>query len=203
MRPDWAGFRRKNREMRSLLAVDFPVWALAGLIFAARVVDVSLGTMRTIMVVNGRLRLSVVLGFLEVLVWLMAVSQVILRLHEHPVLVLAYATGFATGNAVGILLERRIAFGQCVVRMISTEGQAIARALDSLGKVLGVFHSEVNGSPSQLVFATLARRNLPEAVRKAKRIDPEIFYVVDRFAETSHLTPLPHPSGWRTVLKKK
>jgi hypothetical protein len=69
--------------------------------------------------------------------------------------------------------------------------------------VLGVFQSEVNGSPSRLVFATLARRDLPEALRKAREIDPELFYVVDRFAETSQFIPLPHPSGWRAVLKKK
>jgi uncharacterized protein YebE (UPF0316 family) len=189
--------------MSSFLNADLPVWALAGVIFALRVVDVSLGTMRTIMVVNGRLRLSVMLGFFEVLLWLMAVSQVILRLREHPVLVLAYATGFAAGNGVGILLERKLAFGQCVVRMISREGRAIARVLSSFGRVLGVFQSEVNGSPSRLVFATLARRSLPEAVRRAKDIDSDLFYVVDRFAETNQFTPFPHPTGWRAVLKKK
>jgi uncharacterized protein YebE (UPF0316 family) len=187
----------------SLLAADLPVWILAALIFASRVVDVSLGTMRTIMVVNGRLRLSVVLGFLEVGVWLTAVSQVILRVREHPILVVAYAAGFAVGNAVGIVLERKLAFGQCVVRMISTKGKAIAEGLTSLGRVLGVFQSEINGAPSRLVFASMARRNLPAAVRVAKDIDPDVFCVVDRFAETNHITPFPHPTGWRAILKKK
>lgn len=189
--------------MGFFLDAQLPVWTLAGLIFVLRVVDVSLGTMRTIMVVNGRLRLSVALGFFEVLMWLTAVSQVILRVREQPVLVIAYAAGFATGNAVGILLERKLAFGQCVVRMISKEGKAIAELLSSLGRVLGIFQSEINGSPSRLVFATLARRNLPEAVRGARNIDPTLFYVVDRFAETNTMAPLPHPTGWRAVLKKK
>jgi uncharacterized protein YebE (UPF0316 family) len=159
--------------------------------------------MRTIMVVNGRLRLSVALGFFEVLLWMTSVSQVILRIREQPVLVVAYAAGFAAGNAVGIVLERRLAFGQCVVRMISTKGKTIAGPLSSFGRVLGIFQSEVNGARTRLVFATMARRHLPEAIRAAKVVDPDVFYVVDRFSETSHLTPFPHPSGWRAVLKKK
>jgi uncharacterized protein YebE (UPF0316 family) len=190
--------------MDTLFVADLPAWALAGIIFVLRIIDVSLGTMRTITVVNGRLRLSVALGFFEVLVWVTAVSQVILRLRDHPILVLAYAAGFAAGNGVGILLERKLAFGQCVVRMISKKGKAITEVLSSLGQVVGVFQSEVNGSPSRLVFAILARRNLPEAVQRARNLDPELFYVVDRFSETSHInTPLPHVSGWRAVLKKK
>ena len=94
--------------MDTLFVTDLPAWALAGTIFLLRIIDVSLGTMRTITVVNGRLRLSVALGFFEVLVWVTAVSQVILRLRDHPILVLAYAAGFAAGNAVGILLERKL-----------------------------------------------------------------------------------------------
>ena len=118
-------------------------------------------------------------------------------------LVLAYAVGFAAGNAVGIVLERKMAVGQCVVRVISKEGDAIAAIFSSLGRLLGVFQSEVNGSSNRLVFATLARRDLPEAIRRARETDPEVFYVVDRFSETNHHTPLPHVTGWRAIFKKK
>ena len=180
-----------------------PVWALALLIFALRVADVSLGTMRTIVVVNGRITLSVALGFLEVLIWITAISQVILRLKESPVLVLAYAGGFAAGNAVGILLERRLALGQCVVRVISKEGDEVARALSSVGRVRGVFRSEAGGSTSRLVFATLARSDLVDAIRRAKAVDPDVFYSVDRFSETNGRTPLPRAPGWRAILKMK
>ena len=182
---------------------DLPVWGLAALVFLLRVVDVSIGTMRTIVVVNGRIRLSVALGFVEVLIWITAISQVILRLHESPILVFAYAGGFAAGNAVGILLERRLALGQCVVRMISREGEDVARALSSVGRVRGVFRSDAEGSSEWLVFATLPRAELPEALRRAKEVDPEVFYVVDRFSQTNGRSPLPHATGWRAALKMK
>ncbi|MCG6922393.1 MAG: DUF5698 domain-containing protein [Acidobacteria bacterium] len=159
--------------------------------------------MRTIVVVNGRIRLSVALGFLEVLIWIIAISQVILGLRESPVLVVAYAGGFAAGNAVGILLERRLALGQCVIRVITSHGEDVAGALSQVGRVRGVFRSEVEGPSTCLVFATLARSDLPEAVRKAKAVDPDVFYVVDRFSETNGRTPLPGATGWRAILKMK
>jgi uncharacterized protein YebE (UPF0316 family) len=189
--------------MEGLFSPGPPVWALAILIFLLRVADVSLGTMRTIVVVHGRVRLSVALGFVEVLIWITAVSQVILRLRESPVLILAYAAGFAAGNAVGIVLERRLALGQCVVRMISREGEGVSRALSSLGRVRGVFRSETDSPSTQLVFATLARSDLPEAVRRVKALDPEVFHVVDRFSQTNGRTPLPRATGWRAILKMK
>ncbi len=188
--------------MASIFSPEVPIWALAVLIFLLRIADVSLGTVRTIVVVNGRIRLSVFLGFFEILVWVTAVSQVILRLRESPVLVVAYAGGFAVGNAVGILLERRLALGQCVVRMISREGDQVAQVLSSVGRVRGVFRSEGDGA-SRLVFATLPRSVLPEVVRRVKSVDPDVFYVVDRFSQTNGRTPLPRATGWRAVLKMK
>jgi len=179
------------------------VGTIAILIFVLRACDVSLGTLRTISVVNGRLPLSVVLGFVEILLWVTAVSHVILRLREHPVLALAYAGGFATGNAIGIMLEKRLAIGRAVVRIISKRGVEVAEAIAPEGHVLGVFRSEINGNPSRLVFVSLARRDLPGVIARARAIDPDVVYVVERFSETSLLTPLPNATGWRSVLKKK
>ena len=65
---------------------DLPIWALALLIFCLRIGDVSIGTMRTIAVVNGRVKLSVLLGFFEVIIWILAIGSVIQRIAEHPIL---------------------------------------------------------------------------------------------------------------------
>jgi uncharacterized protein YebE (UPF0316 family) len=189
--------------MELLFGTGGSVWVLAGLIFLLRVADVSLGTMRTIVVVNGRIALSVALGFVEVLIWIIAVSQVILRLRDSPVLVVAYAGGFAAGNAVGIIMERQLALGQCVVRMISNQGEQVASALSSIGRIRGVFRSEMDAPAARLVFATLARSDLPEAVRRVRAVDPDVFYVVDRFSQTNGRDPLPRATGWRAALKMK
>ena len=96
-----------------------PVWALALVIFTLRVVDVSLGTCRTIAVVQGRMKVSVLLGFIEVLVWVTTVTHVIQKAADNGWLLLAYAAGFAFGNAAGIALERRLAMGSVILRIVS------------------------------------------------------------------------------------
>jgi uncharacterized protein YebE (UPF0316 family) len=181
-----------------------PLWLVAASIFSLRIVDVSLGTIRTLFVVQGRLIVAVMIGFVEVLVWVTAVSQVIVRINDSPLLVLAFAGGFATGNAVGILLERRLAIGTCVLRMIADEnGEAIAAALRSRGLVVTTFDGEGQDGACKLVHTSFPRRDLQSMIRLAKGIEPGLFYVVDRFSQTGPVGPLPHPTGWRAVLKKK
>lgn len=181
-----------------------PVWALALGIFFLRITDVSLGTLRTVAVVQGRLPLSVLIGFVEILIWLIAVSQVITRLEESPVFVFAFAAGFAAGNACGIALERWIGIGEVVVRMIvSNNPEAIAGRLRTLGFALTSFPGQGKDGPRTLMFTTCTRRSLSQVIREAAAIDPSIFYTVDRFSHTGHVAPLPDPTGWRAIFKKK
>jgi uncharacterized protein YebE (UPF0316 family) len=181
-----------------------PVGVIAALVFGLRAVDVTIGTVRTIMVVSGRVSIAVVLGFFELLIWATAVAQVVLMVPDHPILVVPYAAGFATGNAIGILLERRLALGSCIVRMLSeTKGDEIARALGAIGQHVTLFLGETTGGPKTLVYATCPRRQLPALIETAQRIDPSLFYAVERFSETGGLSPVIQPTGWRSVLKKK
>ena len=181
-----------------------PIWAVAALIFFLRIIDVSIGTVRTISVVHGRVKLAVFMGFFELLIWTAAVSQVILGLSAHPLLIVAYAGGYAVGNAAGITIERRLAIGSCVVRMLSdSKGAEVAAALRVLGQHVTSFLGEGPGGLRTLVYATCARRDLPGLLDAARRVDPALFYAVERFSETSTLPVVVTPTGWRAVLKKK
>ncbi len=182
---------------------SLPIWALALLIFALRVFDVSLGTVRTISVVQGRTALSVGLGFVEVLVWIVAVSQVITRIGESPILAVAYAGGFATGNAVGILIDRRLALGTVEIRIISRrEGVAIAEALRAQGQVVTTFTGEGRDGPRTLVFVIAPRRHVETILAIARNIDAAAVHVVER-ASDSHFHVFPDFTGWRARSKKK
>lgn len=181
-----------------------PVWSIAVLIFVLRILDVSIGTLRTLTVVQGKTGTAMFLGFFEILIWVTAVSQVVLRLPESPLLVLAYAAGFAAGNACGIMLDRHLAVGSCVVRMItSVEGSRLAERLRQLGHVVTTFGGQGRDGPRTLLFAACPRRELESIVQVARDTDPKLFYTVERFTQADHGTPLPHPTGWRAVLKKK
>ena len=188
------------------LMPELPTWGIAILIFVIRIVDVSLGTLRTISVVQGRLKLSVVLGFFEVLIWVVALSKVIVGASTSPLLVLAYAGGFAGGNAVGIALERTLALGGVVVRIISTKaGLQIVHALREHGQRATTFQGSGRDGPVVLVYVTCLRRDLPRLLEIARKADPGIFYAVEPVREWSgaQATPLPYITGWRAILKKK
>jgi hypothetical protein len=110
-----------------LQGFDLATILLGIVIFLARVTDVSMGTMRTISIVQGRTRIAFLLGFIEVSMWLVIISTVIHRITQQPVLGVFYALGFSTGNVVGIILEKRLAFGHIILRIISTKsGKEIA-----------------------------------------------------------------------------
>jgi uncharacterized protein YebE (UPF0316 family) len=186
-----------------------PMWLLCILVFVFRVCDVTLGTMRTLSIVKGHIATSVVLGFFEVMIWIVAVSQVIVRLHESWWLALAWAGGFATGNAVGIMVERRIALGTAVVRILSAHhGDRIADTLRGQGHPVSTFTGEGAHGPVSLVYAMAPRRLTKDMLRLARSIDPDLLYVSEPAHESNsgvqlRLRPVPHATGWRAVVKKK
>jgi uncharacterized protein YebE (UPF0316 family) len=124
-------------------------------IFTLRIIDVSLGTLRTISVVQGRVKLSVLLGFFETFVWLTAVAQALMGIEKNPLLMLAYCAGFAAGNAVGIQIERKIAMGIVVIRMFSSQaGGAIASALSLAGWHPTTFQGIGAEGPNTMIMVT-------------------------------------------------
>ena len=81
------------------------------LIFLARICDVSLGTVRLIFVSRGFKYLAPVIGFFEVLIWILAMTQIMQNL-TNPICYLGYAGGFATGNYIGILIAEKLSLGE-------------------------------------------------------------------------------------------
>lgn len=185
------------------LLTGFPLWGVAVAIFLARTLDVAIGTIRTLAVVQGRTAAAFVLGFVEICIWFTAVSEAVVRVSEAPWLLAAFAGGFAAGNVVGIALERRLAIGDCVVRMISTQGRAVADAVRGLSRVVTTFDGSGDAGPTTLVYALCARRDLADLLGRARAVDPAVFHAVDRFAETRPLPPVFPPTGWRAVSNKK
>jgi uncharacterized protein YebE (UPF0316 family) len=183
-----------------------PAWQLGLVIFFLRIVDVSMGTVRTLAVVAGHIRISVVLGFLEVLIWVFAISQVIQTVAESPLVLFMYAGGFATGNAVGILVERKLAMGKRVVRLISqSRGNEIAATLRESGQPVTTFRGEGRDGERLMIYFLCERKGLPEVIARAQELDPELFYVIEPVSESRALPslPLPRATGWRAWMKQK
>ena len=188
---------------------SLPLLMLCLIIFALRVCDVTLGTIRTVAIVKGYVSTAVALGFFELLIWVLAISQVISRLDESWFLAISYAGGFATGNAVGIMVERKLAMGTSVVRFLTANhGESIADTLRSEGHKVTTFHGEGSHGPVTLVYAVAPRRLLRRMIRAAQLRDPGVFWISEPAHESSggpsvRLRPVAHATGWRAVFKKK
>ncbi len=151
-------------------------WLLALAIFAARVTDVSLGTLRTITIFRGYRLPAVLLAFCEVLVWLLAAAQVIRNLGEWY-LVVAYAGGYATGNAVGMWLETKLAIGLELVRVISQD-RAVELATQLRERGFEVTELAGTGSrrePVEVLLIVERRRRVPALLRLIGEVDSEAF----------------------------
>lgn len=153
-------------------------------IILARIVDVSLGTIRTIYLVQGRRGRAAFLGFFELLVWIAVVSGVIQNL-EHPIYMVSYALGFSLGTYIGIGVESRLASGQQVVRVFSRAGDAVTDRLRELGFVATQFEGKGREGPISLIFLEVARRNVKKVMATAIEIDPTCFCIVDDIRQSS------------------
>lgn len=162
-------------------------WLLALAIFLARVGDVSLGTVRTIVVFRGYALLAAAIGFVEILLWVVAASQVLTNLQDWY-LAVAYAGGFAAGNYVGIRLEGLLAMGDELVRIISfkTDGE--------LGRTLragGFEPIELEGDmgddrPVEVLIVEASRRQMPRLTRLVKETDAEAIYTINDIKRARH-----------------
>ncbi|MDR2635402.1 MAG: DUF5698 domain-containing protein, partial [Campylobacteraceae bacterium] len=97
---------------------SFKLYGIPLLICLARITDVTIGTMRIIFLSKGMKYLAPVLGFIEICIWLTAITQVMANL-THISNFFAYALGYSIGNFLGIFIEGKLAIGTVVVRIIT------------------------------------------------------------------------------------
>jgi uncharacterized protein YebE (UPF0316 family) len=160
-------------------------WYIPLLIFASRVIDVSCGTLRTIMVVQGLRWQPALLGFFEVVLWTLAVSGVIKYL-EHPLAILGYAGGFATGVMVGSTIENFFALGFRVVRIISDDlAESVSARLRDHGWAVTRLDGEGKNGPVEIAFLVIRRRDLKRLLAQVGAIDSEAFVTVERAEKPS------------------
>jgi uncharacterized protein YebE (UPF0316 family) len=183
--------------------VTLEVLATSLLIVAARIGDVSLGTIRTVSVINGRRTVAWMLGFVEVLIWILVVSRVINEVKENTFYAIAYALGFAMGNFVGITIEQHLAYGEQVIRVFSRSA-GLAQRLRGHGYRVTEFQGRGRDGPVEMLFIQAPRKRVRDVLDVARSMDPDCYYVVDDIRIASGSRTPPHRSGgWRSLMKHK
>ncbi len=152
---------------------------LAGLfVFAMRLTDMSLDTLRMLFVMRGRKWLAGLIGTLQATVFILAVSAV-LSGPLNAFTVAGYALGFGAGVMVGMLVEERLAIGYAYIRIYSPHGKAIAEALRAAGHAVTEFTARGKDGLLTVVTCVVARRHSAQVREIAERVDVDAFITID------------------------
>ena len=145
------------------------------LIFSLRLVDVSLGTLRIILLSRRYRLLPSLIGFVEVFTWLVAATVVFSNLNDVRRM-LAYAAGFALGTFLGTLLESRLAVGNTMMRVVSPVGSPQAyEELRRAGFGVTVMNADGRDGEVLLIFSIIPRRRRKEALAIVHKVNPTAF----------------------------
>jgi uncharacterized protein YebE (UPF0316 family) len=149
------------------------------LIFLSRIVDVSLQTLRLLFVNRGMRYLAPVIGFFEVIIWLLAIGQIMRHLTNVACYV-AYGGGFAAGTWVGMWIENRLSLGMVILRVITRKpaDDLVAHLRAQQHGVTSVDAEGMTG-PVTLVFTVLRRQDLRAVVETVRQFNPHAFYSVE------------------------
>ncbi|MFA6983985.1 MAG: DUF5698 domain-containing protein [Sedimentibacter sp.] len=152
------------------------------IIFFAKIIEVSISTVRIVYINKGEKVKGAALGFIEILIWLVVVSSVLNNITEDPIKVFIYAIAFSLGNFFGVTIESKIAVGLSSIQVVvGQEGGAIlADILREQGYGVTIIEGKgKNESIKNLLFIQLKRKKIPEATRLIKEHNPEAFITVN------------------------
>jgi uncharacterized protein YebE (UPF0316 family) len=151
----------------------------AGMIFALRVSDMTLDTLRVLVVMRGRKGIAWVLGFFQASIFVIAITSVLSNL-DNPLNILAYAAGFATGNVVGMLIEERLAIGHIQLSIISPRrGAALAERLREEGYAITEISARGKDGVVTLLSCSVLRKNVSKVQQLVNEVDDSAFITAE------------------------
>ncbi|MDH5720973.1 MAG: DUF5698 domain-containing protein [Spirochaetia bacterium] len=183
-----------------------PILITGILIFLARVIDVTLGTLRTLSIVTGKMKTAFLLGFVEISIWLFIISKVLEDILREPILGVFYSLGYATGNVVGIMIEKKISFGHTVIRVIIPLAEKqLADKIREAGFAITTFIGEGMKGPVTELCIACQKDESEKIISIIKRQIPVPFYITEQAIDISRIfrPSFQQPTGWRSVFKKK
>lgn len=166
--------------MDLLLNLSGPVLYIV--IFCAKIVEVTISTIRLVYINKGEKVKGAILAFVEILIWLVVVSSVLTNIAQDPIKIFVYAAAFSLGNYIGVTIESKIAVGLASIQVVVNEdsGEAMAEILRNQGFGVTIIDGRGKGdSKKNLLFVQLKRKRIPEAVKTIQQNSPEAYITVN------------------------
>jgi uncharacterized protein YebE (UPF0316 family) len=161
-------------------------WLGALGIFALRVSDMTLDTLRLLFVVRGKKALSWVLGFFQSIIFVIAITSVLQNL-DNPLNIIGYAAGFATGNVVGMLIEERLAIGYVKLSIVSSAlGTVLSHTLREAGFAVTEIPARGKDGMVSMLSVSVKRKDVARVEAVIKQKDAQAFVIAEDVRPLRH-----------------
>ena len=155
------------------------------IIFSLKLADTSLATMRTLLVNKNKPIYAALVGLLESGIWIVAITQVA-KAWNDPVLMAAFAVGFAAGIIFGSYIERMVGVGNIIVRVFCpSNSPSVAEKLRENGHGVTVIDGEGKDGPVKVYLCIIQRRKLKSVLKMIQEINPDAYITTDLANPTS------------------
>ena len=164
------------------------------LIFILRVLDVSLETLRIIFISRGMKLISSIIGFVELMIWLVAIRQIMSNLNNF-LYYISYAAGFAVGTYVGIAIEDKIAMGLDLLMIITTKDVSkLVAFLNSVNYGITIMDGQGTTGKVKIIYTVVKRKDVSDIIGLIKKFNPDAFYSIADVRSVSPMAIFPRSS---------
>ena len=156
------------------------------LVCAAKIVEITIQSLKTCMMVKGQRLKAAALGFVECTIWGLVISTLIGTLGDNLLLLVFYCAGYATGLFLGSTLESKIALGTSNLELIASDDSTarITAYLKENGMGYTVFEGHGSKEKMNMIFVVLPRKQTPKTLREIRKVcDNKVFVAVSEVSK--------------------
>lgn len=151
-------------------------------IFSARVVDVSLGTLRTVYTVKGKQLIAGIIAFFEVFIWFLVAREALNTKIDSLLIPISYALGYATGTMIGTFISNNFVSGLVLLQVTTKKGnKKLINKIRSLGYGVSIvpLSNEADSIKKEMLFIETTKKTSKALVKEIKKIDPSAFIIAN------------------------
>lgn len=151
------------------------------LIFTLKFVEVTISTLRIVIVTKGEREKGAIIAFFEVMLWVFVVTLVLDDLMSDPLKIVIYGAAFASGNYVGSMLEEKLALGTINITAIvsAQEGRIIAKGMRDQGYALTVTPGEGRDGARHILNLHIPRKKITQTINALKELSPGVVITIN------------------------
>ena len=156
------------------------------IVCAAKIIEISIQSLKTCMMVKGQRLKAAALGFIECTIWGLVISTIIGTLGDNIFLLLFYCVGYASGLFIGSTIESKIALGTSNLQLIANDEntQKITEYLKESNKGYTVFEGHGSTDKMNMIFIVLPRKEAPKMLKTLRKLcDNKVFVVASEISK--------------------